>query len=118
VAQRELTVIGQPLFLWETPDGYPDSVDWWAGAILQRWNFCTNVTNLAAGDVVFDPTPLMQVNTADGIAAAIGRRAFGGEMPAELKQRLTAYLAAAPVTAQRVREAFALALSSTAFQWY
>jgi hypothetical protein len=59
----------------------------------------------------------MTVNTADGITDAINRRTFGGEMPASLKQRITAYLSAATITANRVREAFALTLSSTEFQW-
>jgi hypothetical protein len=60
----------------------------------------------------------MQVSTPDAIAEAINRRAFGGEIPADLKQHVMAHLAAAPITASRVREAFALALSSTAFQWF
>ncbi|MBI4519575.1 MAG: DUF1800 domain-containing protein [Gemmatimonadetes bacterium] len=118
IATRQLSVLGQPLFYWEDPDGYPDNVDWWAGLILQRWNFASYLTSLTAGDVVVDVTPLMKVNTAAGITEAINQRAFGGEMPASLKQHVSAHLTAVPITTTRVREAFALALSSTSFQWF
>ena len=118
VSTRQLDTLGQVLFRWEDPDGYPDNVDWWAGTILQRWNFASFLTGLTTGTLVVNVAPLMQVNTAAGIAEAINMRAFGSEMPASLKTHLTAYLAAAPITASRVREAFALALSSTTFQWF
>jgi uncharacterized protein (DUF1800 family) len=114
----QLGVLGQPLFQWETPDGWPDSTDWWAGLILQRWNFASFLTNLATGNIVVDVNPLLSASTPAGITDVISKRAFGGEMPADLKQDLTAYLSAAPITATRVREAFALALSSPAFQWF
>jgi uncharacterized protein (DUF1800 family) len=116
-----LNTLGQPLFQWEDPDGFPDNVDWWAGTILLRWNYL-NQTLLAptSGAIVVDVTPLMTSLAPGDIADAINRRAFVGEMPADLKARITAYLAAggATVTQARVREAFALALSSSAFQWY
>jgi len=115
---RQLPTLGQPLFQWEDPDGYPDRIDWWAGLVLQRWNFCSFLTSQTTGNVVVDVTPLMQVGTPQGIADRIGRRMFADNMPADLRTRVESYLAAAPITAARVREAFALALSSTAFQWY
>ena len=118
IAIRQLQLVGQSLFLWEEPDGYPDDVEWWAGNILQRWNFCAYLTGLTTGDVVFDVAPLMQVNTADGVAEAINQRLFAGQIPSALKTQLTAHLTAAPLTATRVREACALAMSSTSFQWY
>jgi uncharacterized protein (DUF1800 family) len=36
-----LTLMGQPLFLWETPDGYPDIADAWSSTngTLARWNY-------------------------------------------------------------------------------
>jgi len=114
----QMGTLGQALFRWEDPDGWPDNADWWAGLILQRWNFATSLTNLASGAVRVDVAPLMQVNTPDAITAAINKRAFGGGMPATLKQEVTSYLAAAPITTARVRETFALVLSSNEFQWF
>ncbi len=118
VSARQLEILGQALFRWEDPDGYPDDVDWWAGTVLQRWNFCSFLTGLATGAVVVDVAPLMVTTTAAAITDAIGQRAFGGDMPAALKTRVKAYLDAAPITTARVRETFALALSSTSFQWF
>jgi len=118
IASNQMRTIGQPLFLWEEPDGYPDNVDWWAGGVLQRWNFCSYLTGLARGEVIVDVSGLMQVNTASAITGSINRRAFAGQMPIELQQRITEFLSAATINETRVREAFALALSSSEFQWY
>ncbi|MGH7470603.1 MAG: DUF1800 domain-containing protein [Longimicrobiales bacterium] len=118
ISGGQLRNLGQALFQWEDPDGWPDNVDWWSGLILQRWNFCTFITSQTAGNTPVDVTTLMLVNTPDAIAEALNRRAFAGEMPATLKQQVTAFLAAAPINANRVREAFALVLSSNAFQWF
>ena len=32
-------ILGQPTFYWPTPDGYPDTQDYWAntGGLLNRW---------------------------------------------------------------------------------
>ena len=111
-------VLGMPLFQWEDPDGWPDNVDWWAGLVLQRWNFASFITGLASGAIVVDVNPLMATGAPAAVTEAISKRAFGGEMSTDLKTRLTAFLSAAPVNTGRVREAFALALSSTEFQWY
>lgn len=114
----QLRILGQPLYLWEDPDGYPDNVDWWAGGILQRWNFASTLTALSTGANIVDITPFMTTNTPDGITSAIDRAAFGGAMPANLRQHMVSYLSAAPITTTRAREALALALSSSSFQWY
>lgn len=34
-----LTKMGQPLFGWPMPDGYPDKTAAWSGSLLARWNF-------------------------------------------------------------------------------
>lgn len=114
----QMTLLGQPLFQWETPDGWPDAVDWWAGLVLQRWNVMSNLANLSTGNIIVDINPLMAASTPQGITDVISRRAFGGEMPNDLRANVTAYLTAAPISAARVREAFALALSSPAFMWF
>jgi hypothetical protein len=112
-----MRVLGQPLFLWEDPDGYPDDIDWWAGGILQRWNFAAYLTSLQRGAVAFDTGGLLGLRTAPDIVDAIDRRAFGGAMSDALRQRLVAWLGSTPSDAS-VREAFALALSAEEFQWY
>jgi uncharacterized protein (DUF1800 family) len=116
VSNRWLTTVGMPLYLWQTPDGYPDYVDFWAGGVLQRWNFATYLTTNTA-DAVVDINAFMTVPTADGVADAIGRALFAGEMPDVLRSQLVTYLTGGTINAARVRETLALALSSSVFQW-
>jgi uncharacterized protein (DUF1800 family) len=37
--QIHLEKMGQPLFQWPMPDGYPDKTAAWTGSMLARWNF-------------------------------------------------------------------------------
>lgn len=118
VTQTWLTNLGQEPFFWETPDGYPDHVEYWAGSIMSRWNFGDYITALASGEVVVDVTPFRTTDTADGITASIDNMIFAGAMPASTRTRVRSYLAASTITTQRVREALALTLNSGSFQWY
>jgi len=120
LANRQLQLLGQQLFMWDTPDGYPDNMDFWSGTILSRWNFASYVSSQssATGEITFDVAPLVALATPAAIAAEIEKRVFGGQMPAALEAQITSYLSAATVTAARVREAMSLALSSNEFQWY
>jgi uncharacterized protein (DUF1800 family) len=114
----QLNTLGQPLYNWADPDGWPDRIDWWGGMILQRWNYATYIATRTAAELNVDVAPLMTVNTADGIAEAINQRVYGGSMSSALKQDITAYLARVAITQNRVREALALAMSSNEFQWF
>jgi uncharacterized protein (DUF1800 family) len=114
----QLNTLGQPLFLWADPDGYPDAVDWWAGLILQRWNFSSYLSTRIQAGFSVDVAPLMQTATPDAVVEAIAWRVFGGAASPELTSRLRSYLAAGTITDARVRETLALALSSNEFQWY
>ena len=117
LADRWLQLLGQPLFYWDPPDGYPDRADYWAGGVMQRWNFATYLTTTSA-ELVMDINRFIAVNTPEGITTAINTELFAGEMPDRLKGQLTTYLAAQTnLTPARAREAVALALSSATFQW-
>jgi uncharacterized protein (DUF1800 family) len=35
--------MGQPLYQWPMPDGYPDDNDAWSSNILARWNFALDL---------------------------------------------------------------------------
>ncbi len=53
--QSFLQRMGQPLFLWPFPDGYPDTAEAWinSGSMLARWSFAKAlVSNLIAGTQV------------------------------------------------------------------
>ena len=115
---NQLATMGMQSFVWETPDGYPDSVPYWSGGNMQRWSFGTFLSALSAGDIIVDVAPFRTTDTPDGITAAINRALFGGEVPSTTEARIRSYLSAAAISNTRVREAIALAISSSTFQWY
>ncbi len=41
---RWLERLGQPLFQWPAPDGYPESASSWSNKLLPRWNFALGLT--------------------------------------------------------------------------
>lgn len=43
--QKHLADMGQALFEWPMPDGYPDRTSAWTGSLLARWNFAFALTN-------------------------------------------------------------------------
>ena len=114
----QLGITGQTLFRWETPDGYPDKVEYWAGNVMTRWNYAAYYTALAAGEVIVDAATFMAGNTADATVAIIDTRLFAGEIDPALRTSLTTYLKAGTYNVARVRETLALAMSANSFQWY
>jgi hypothetical protein len=40
-----LAEMGQPLFQWPTPDGFPDRAEAWVGTLLTRWRFALALAN-------------------------------------------------------------------------
>jgi hypothetical protein len=107
------------MFDWETPDGYPDRVEYWSGNVLPRWNAMSTIANSSSGQIIVSDTVFTRFgSTPAAICDTIDAMAFGGEMNATLRSELTTYLTAGTINAARVRETLALAMSSSAFQWY
>jgi uncharacterized protein (DUF1800 family) len=115
--RQQVDFLGQPIFAWETPDGYPDKLEFWSGLVLQRWNSASNLANSTAATFNFDVTPFVGASAEAG-ADLIVDRLFGGEAPLSFKAKLADYLRSAPTNTGRVREAVSLAISSSQFQWY
>jgi hypothetical protein len=113
----QLDAMGQTLFNWETPDGYPDKMEFWAGLALSRWNMAMGVVGQTGAAFNFDVTPFVGTSAETG-AELIIARLFGGEVPESLRTRLQTFLRTSPTNTARVREAVGLALSSAQFQWY
>jgi hypothetical protein len=40
-----LAEMGQPLFQWPTPDGFPDRAEAWIGTLFTRWRFALALAN-------------------------------------------------------------------------
>ncbi|MBW3623861.1 MAG: DUF1800 domain-containing protein, partial [Armatimonadetes bacterium] len=65
--QAHLSRMGQPLYQWPMPDGYPDRTSAWTGSLLARWNFALA---LAAGEIEGTTLPLSRL--ADSCAKDTG----------------------------------------------
>ncbi len=52
--QMHLERMGQPLYLWPMPDGYPDRTAAWTGSLLARWNFALALTEGRIGGTSLD----------------------------------------------------------------
>ncbi len=109
--------MGQSLFAWETPDGYPDTMEFWSGLVLARWNAAGTLVAQTGAAFNFDVTSFVGT-TAEAGAQLIVDRLLGGEAPVSYVTRLADFLRPSPTSTARVREAVSLALSSAQFQWY
>lgn len=101
--QRHLEAMGQPLFLWPMPDGYPDRTQAWTGSLLARWNFALALTGGEIGGTSIDLDKL----DAKMHGLDIGSLALG--TAAELAKRATHLTKREHVAA--------LALCTPGFQW-
>jgi uncharacterized protein (DUF1800 family) len=114
----QVRVIGQPLFQYETPDGYPDLMEYWVGNVAPRWAFGTTLANSAsATSLNVDVAPYL-TGTPDAAIDRMQAEFFGGEIATHTRDALLTYLRAGTFNATRVRETIALALCSYEFQWY
>ena len=109
-------------FYWGPPDGYPDTLEYWGGLVLPRWNFGALLMNGTTGSIsgtTVDSTGFFAgLTTAQQLAGKINQAMFGGEMPATDLARITEFLAVNPASSTRRREAIGLAIGSPGFQWY
>ncbi|GJQ28904.1 MAG: hypothetical protein HBSAPP03_07880 [Phycisphaerae bacterium] len=117
--RSQLVAAGMPRFLWSTPDGYPDDLDYWVGLIIARWNFAAQLTNPGyAGITVNTAGYFSGLSTADQMADKINASAFGGELTQAERDRIRTFLLPNTPTLTRQREALGLAMSCPTFQWH
>jgi uncharacterized protein (DUF1800 family) len=110
--------LGQALFAWDTPDGYPDKVEYWAGNIVPRWNYATVISALNSQTTIAVDTTAYRAGSADAAIDLIDQNFFGGEMPLVTRNALLTYIKGGTFNDTRVRETIGLAVSANAFQWY
>ena len=115
----QINAAGQYPFTWQTPDGFPTSLEYWSGNMLPRWNAASFVSNRNdAASIQFNVTPFMTPATPAAIVSQIDKYIFGGEITQRLRDELTTYITTTPTSATRVRETIALAMASSPFQYY
>jgi uncharacterized protein (DUF1800 family) len=117
--RNNLENMGQSLFLWPTPDGYPIAMEFWSGLVMQRWNAVSTFASASSTSTSFAVDPATFTGTsADDTANKIIANAFGGEVPSAYRTRLADYLRPNATSAARIRETMGLALASSQFQWF
>ncbi|HTE47916.1 MAG TPA: DUF1800 domain-containing protein [Gemmatimonadaceae bacterium] len=114
----QLGNLGQSLFSWDTPDGYPDKIEYWAGNIVPRWGFGTVMSNLNSTTTITVDTTAYRAGSPDAAVDLIDQNFFGGEMPLVTRTALLTYIKGGTFNDARVRETIGLAISANAFQWY
>ena len=115
---RQLAVLGQTLFEWDTPDGYPDRIEYWAGNITTRWQFANTLANYkSTATITLDHTPYLTAG-ADGAIELLNKNVFAGELSPATRTALRTYLGGGTLNETRVRETIGLAIASSDFQWY
>lgn len=114
-----LSLMGQPLFLWETPDGYPDYAAAWASTngTLARWNYALAVAYDQGRSVSVDWAALAGDATDNTQALdALTQRLLGGRLPDEAQAIILNFVGAAPLETS-LPAMGALILSSPFFQY-
>ncbi|MBI3099165.1 MAG: DUF1800 domain-containing protein [Planctomycetes bacterium] len=117
-----LSRMGQPLFSYPTPDGYPDENAPWLGAFFWRWNFAVALVTNRIGKTSVDLRALNDAIAPPGAAAHSARwlrHLLGRDgTPAE-QAAIDRFLGGSGGTpAQRQAEAVGLILASPGFQWF
>ncbi len=123
--QTPLTEAGHLPFDWSPPDGFPDTLEAWTGLLLARWNFGARLMNndwwnsTTQLGITVDTAPLIGTAvTASGVVAKINEAMFNGTLRSAERAQLESYLLPNNPSASTIREAFGLAASLPAFQWY
>ncbi len=115
-------VMGHVPYFWPAPNGYADSVGYWAGHLLPRWSMPADLANDTAYGMLIDPTYIVGDATEPAeIVEQINLRFFGGNLPDTERDGLIAFLQPNPPNLpppRRIRDAIGLALASPTFQWY
>ena len=116
-----LAAMGQQLFTYPSPDGFPDEEQAWGRAALPRWQFAQQLLDGWIYKVVPN---LGKCATLVGnfeqqkLAQQISLLLTAGLMPDVEVDEIQDYVNQRPFSLQTIREAFALAGSSPSFQYY
>jgi uncharacterized protein (DUF1800 family) len=114
----QLFNLGHQSFTWQTPDGYPDRIEYWSGNIMPRWAFANVFASLNSTTTIVVDTTAYRAGSTAAALDMINQNFFAGEMPAVTQTGLLSYAGTAALTDAKVRELIALAISANAFQWY
>ncbi len=126
--QRHLVKMGQPLYEWPMPDGFPEKAAAWTGSLLPRWNFALALaSNAVPGTKVDLNAPLVaakahtEAEQLDALTETVLGRPAGSSEVQQVKMQARDHIqraraAGLPETTV-LAEATGLLLASPTFQW-
>jgi uncharacterized protein (DUF1800 family) len=115
-----LTAMGQPLFHWPTPDGFPDHTAAWSGALLARWKFALALARNELHGTQIDASVLVAAASAHAPAETfdrLGALLLGAAPPPPVRDQVLGALGVAGGENEMERAIIAAILASPAYQW-
>lgn len=113
--QDHLEKMGQSLYAWPMPDGYPEGARFWTAAMIPRWNFALALAGQSLENTSLDYASLAKSGNSSGLTPhdTLLEMAFG----CGAKDPILADLRAEAISFQDPAEFAAVLLMSPAFQW-
>ncbi|MEZ4591614.1 MAG: DUF1800 domain-containing protein [Chloroflexota bacterium] len=119
-----MQLLGQPLFHWPPPDGYPDVSSAWAANLLPRWNFALALLHnqIPGARVPLDDLLAAgKAETAESALQLFAGLVYGRSLQPNEHALFTNYIGSQPIQngegQLRLRDCIALLLASPEFQW-
>ncbi len=117
--RTQLRAAGHLTYNWTSPDGYPDSLDFWGGLVLPRWNFGAQMMNSSLSGIAPNAAAFFAgASTPSEYIARIDSDMFGGEMEPSDREAILGYLTTNAASSTVRAEALGLAVGCPSFQWY
>ena len=107
--------MGQALFAWPMPDGFPEAAHFWTGALIPRWNFALALSGNALENTHLDFEALSKAGKSASLTPhdTLLELAFGCSAADPALAGLRALAQKYPSLAEYT----AVVLMSPAFQW-
>lgn len=115
----QLASMGQPLFQWAMPDGFPDRVTAWQNNLLPRWQFALALASDEIKGTRVNWESLLSISGDGSLRAALdglGLVLLGGELPRDRIDAAVARLGSVSPD-HVVQTAIALLIASPQYQW-
>lgn len=117
--QEFLARMGQPLFQWATPDGFPDTTDAWKNNLVPRWQFAMALAadELEGVSVAWENLAhVTRANSFGGALQGFSALLLGHELPKTIVQELEQQRRGVDVELT-LPLALAIVLASPQYQW-
>ena len=115
---NELALMGHQPLRWATPDGYPDTLEYWGSGVLARWTFLSKLFNGGINGTSVDVALLFAATPKSQLASKANQILCGGSLdPADVAAVQSYADAMATLNNTLRRDVLALSASSPSFQF-